>query len=118
MEINLIPLFILREAGLIRHDTSKIHSDEPSVENHSLSGEESRLRIPFTLNGTLLVFASRSLNEYVSAHMEDYQTVLLTTGSNSWNPYNESYESNEDSHLIAVGGWFLPQRALAMNVLE
>ena len=60
MEINLIPPFILREAGLILNDIPKIHCDEPSVEDHSLYDEESGLRIPFTLNGTISVYKSVS----------------------------------------------------------
>ena len=44
MEINLIPIFILREAGLTLNDVPKIHCDEPSVEDHSLYDEESGLR--------------------------------------------------------------------------
>ena len=36
MEHNLIPPFILREAGLVLHDTPKIHCNVPSAEDHSL----------------------------------------------------------------------------------
>ena len=61
MEINLIPPFILREAGLVLNDTPKIHCDDPSIENNSLFDEETGLRIPFTLNGTFSMFASRYL---------------------------------------------------------
>ena len=52
MDINLIPTFTLREAGLVLNDTPKIHCDDPSVEDHSLFDEETGPRIPFTLNGT------------------------------------------------------------------
>ena len=61
MEHNLIPPFILREVGLVLHDTSKIHCNVPSVEYHYLFNEETGLRIPFTLDGTLSVFKTRSL---------------------------------------------------------
>ena len=36
MDINLIPPLILREAGLVLNDTTKIHYDDPNVEDHSL----------------------------------------------------------------------------------
>ena len=36
MEHNLIPPFILREAGLVLHDTPKIHCNIPSSEDHYL----------------------------------------------------------------------------------
>jgi hypothetical protein len=71
MEINLIPPFILREAGLILNDTSKIHYNEPSVEDHSLFDKESGLRIPFTLNEIFLAFTSRSLNKQELANAAD-----------------------------------------------
>ena len=43
MSHNLFPTFILRESGLILNDTSKIHAENPSVEDHSLLDEESGL---------------------------------------------------------------------------
>ena len=61
MEHNLIPPFILREAGLVLNDTPKIHYNVPSAEDHSLFDEEIGLRIPFTLDGTFSIFKSRSL---------------------------------------------------------
>ena len=61
MEHNLIPPFILRESGLVLNDTPKIHCNVPSAEDHSLFDEETRLRIPFTLDGKFSVFKSRSL---------------------------------------------------------
>ena len=63
VDINLIPPFILREAGLVLNDTPKIHCDDPSVEDNSLFDEETGMRIPFTLNGIFSMFASRSLTE-------------------------------------------------------
>ena len=56
MEHNLILPFILREAGLVLHDTPKINCNVPSAEDRSLFGEETGLIIPFTLDGTFSVF--------------------------------------------------------------
>ena len=72
MEINLIPPFILREAGLILNDTPKIHFNEPRVEDHSLYDKESGLQILFTLNGQFSACASRSSNEKEIESAEDY----------------------------------------------
>ena len=63
MDIIIIPPFILREAGLVLNDTPKIHCDDPIAEYYSLFDEETGLIIPFTLNGTFSMFASRSLTE-------------------------------------------------------
>ena len=86
MDINLIPPFILREAGLVLNDTPKIHCDDPSVEDHSLFDEETRLRIPFTLNGTFSMFASHSLMEDEIENAGEYPTILLTPYSDMWDP--------------------------------
>ena len=56
MEHNLKPPFILRETGLVLHDTPKIHCNVPSAEYHSLFDEETGMRIPFTLDGMFSVF--------------------------------------------------------------
>ena len=78
MELNLIPQLIPREARLILNDIPTIHFENPSVEDRSPFDEESGLRIPFTLNGTFLTFASLSLNEQEILSAEDYKTVFLT----------------------------------------
>ena len=36
MEHNLVPPFILREAGLVVNDTPRIHVNEPTLETHSI----------------------------------------------------------------------------------
>ena len=88
MEINLIPPIIMREAGLVLNDTPKIHCDDPSIKNHSLFDVETGLRILFTLNGTFLMFASRSLTEDEIENSGDYPTIFLTPDSCMWDPYD------------------------------
>ena len=39
IEMNSIPPFILREAGVVLNNVSKIHIKHPSVEDHSLHFE-------------------------------------------------------------------------------
>ena len=63
MDINLIPAFVSREAGLIFNDTPKINCKDPSVKDHSLFDEEIGMIIPFTLNGTFSMFETSSLTE-------------------------------------------------------
>ena len=86
MDINLIPLFILGEAGLVSNYTPKIHCDDPSVEDHSLFDEETGPRIPFTLNGTFSIFASCSLTEDEIENTGDYPTIFLTPDYDMWDP--------------------------------
>jgi hypothetical protein len=37
MKYNLVPPFVMREAGIIVRDTPKIHMEEPTEEDHSLA---------------------------------------------------------------------------------
>ena len=61
MEHNLIPPFILREAGLTVSNIWKIHCDEPTIEDHSVYDENTKLRIPLQLDGIFLYFPTRAL---------------------------------------------------------
>ena len=51
MKHNLIPPFILREAGLQVSDVPKIHCDEPTIDDHSMYDDKTKLRIPLKLDG-------------------------------------------------------------------
>ena len=108
MEINLIPPFIMREAGLVISTTPNIHCDKPTVADHSIFDEESGLRIPLTLNGIFSTFNTRSVNEDEIENVENYQTIFLTPDSNVWNQYDESYKMNEDPNLDNRGRMVLP----------
>ena len=108
MEHNLIPPFILREAGLVLYDIPEIHCNIPSAEDHSLFDEDTGPRIPFTLDGTFSVFKSRSLKNEEINNVEDFETVFLTPDSNKWDPYDKSYKHNEDSFLDHRGRMIPP----------
>ena len=99
MEHNLMPPFILREAGLVLRDTPKIDCNVPSTEDHYFFDEETGLRIPFTLDGTFSVFKSCSLTIDEINNVEDFVTAFLTPDSNKWYPYDKSYRHNEDSFV-------------------
>ena len=48
---NLIPPFIMREAGLKVEEQAKIHVKEPAKENHSIYSSEINLRIALQIEG-------------------------------------------------------------------
>ena len=58
LEHNLLPPFILREAGMIVNDTAKIHKAEPGKDDHAIIVEEESLIIPLQLNGIFSYFHS------------------------------------------------------------
>ena len=51
MDMNLIPPFILREAGVEIYDIPKIHVKELTVDDHSIYFNAADLRIPLSLYG-------------------------------------------------------------------
>jgi hypothetical protein len=46
MKHNLLPPFILRQAGMVVNEVPKIHVNEPTIEDHSISFPETGFRIP------------------------------------------------------------------------
>eukprot|EP00957_Ditylum_brightwellii_P171068 13023197-Ditylum_brightwellii.AAC.1 len=48
---NMIPPFVLREAGIMMNETSKIYKENPTVDDHAITFPTSRLRIPLGLWG-------------------------------------------------------------------
>ena len=60
MDHNLIPPFVLREAGLICNDRPLIHSFPPKKEDHSIIDPKSNLHICLELDGVFSKFGSRS----------------------------------------------------------
>ena len=51
MDHNLIPPFIVREAGLEVDEKSKVHAKDASKKNHLIYSHEIRLRIALQLEG-------------------------------------------------------------------
>ena len=107
-EHNLVPPFLMREAGLIVNDKPKIHCQDPSAEDHTIYDKEHDLRIPLQLDGIFSYFPTRSLTQDELEFAEDYPVVLLSPDSPSWDPYNESYAKNEASFTDHRGEMLYP----------
>ena len=56
MKNNLLPPFVLRQAGIRLNDTPKIQVDDPTIEDHSMQFPETGFRIPLSLWGTFSYF--------------------------------------------------------------
>ena len=93
---NLIPPFIMREGGLTVSEKPKIHCNDPSVEDHSITFPDSSLRIPLQLSGIFSYFHTRKPTKQ---ELYDCKKLFLTPDSNDWNPHCTSFESNERSML-------------------
>jgi len=59
MDNNLIPPFIMREAGITVNDIPKIHANDPESKDHSIAFPDTDLRIPLQLWGIFSFFHSR-----------------------------------------------------------
>jgi hypothetical protein len=106
MEQNLIPPFVMREAGIIVNDTPKIHMKNPTIEDHSLYFEETSFRIPMALWGTFSYFPTRAPTNDELAACDD---VYLLTPNGIWNPHSDSYSRNEEMMTDWEGQMVEPQ---------
>ena len=63
MDYNLLPPFMMREAGLIVKDIPKIQLDDPSEEDHAITFPETGFRIPLSLWGVFSYFSTTKPTE-------------------------------------------------------
>ena len=95
MTNNLIPPFVMREAGVIVNERPKIHSDEPSIEDHSLYFPEEDFRIPLSLNG---IFSGFVTSKPDAATLQQCDEVYMLTPTR-WNPHDHAWSRNEENML-------------------
>ena len=98
MEMNLIPSFILREAGLELQDVPKIHVKDPNVDYHSIYVSAINLKIPLLLHGIFSYFVTKIPTD---SEIEDAgcDVFFFTPDSPSWDHHNDEYTENENSYL-------------------
>ena len=105
MQHNLLPPFMMREAGIHVKDTPKIQIDDPSIEDHSIYFKETGLRIPLSLDGVFSYFPTNKPSE--EKLMESEDIYLLTP--EHWNPNSMAYAKNEESMLDWEGNLVEPR---------
>eukprot|EP00957_Ditylum_brightwellii_P202049 15328352-Ditylum_brightwellii.AAC.2 len=99
MEHNLIPPFIMREAGVQVSDAPKIHLKNPTCEDHSIFLEETELRIPLKLSGILsYISMSKSSDKQLDECLNNDSMLLMTT-EGPWNPHSNQYAESEADML-------------------
>ena len=108
MEHNLVPPFVMREAGLTVNDTAKIHVEEPTVEDHSIYDEATKLRIPLKLDGVFSYFPTRALTSDEIENGKELEDVFLSPDASVWDPYDETWALNEDALLDDRGDMVYP----------
>ena len=92
---NLLPPFMLREAGITINEVPKIHVSLPTEEHHAIIFQETNFQIPLSLHGTFSYFPTSkpSVKE-----LEEPEDVYVLT-STIWNPHSDAYVVNEESML-------------------
>jgi hypothetical protein len=95
MRNNLIPPFVMREAGIRVNDTPKIQTTEPTEEDHSIYFPETDFRIPLSLWGMFSYFIT---SKPTIEQMMEAEDVYLLTPSRM-NPHCDAYATNEENML-------------------
>jgi hypothetical protein len=105
MSHNLIPPFLLREAGVVVKDIPKMQVNDPTVSDHSVYFPRSDIRIPLALCGIFSYFPTR---KPTPAQLEECD-VLQLTPDGEWNPHSAAYARNEESCTDYTGN-IVPKR--------
>ena len=95
MDYNLLPPFVLREAGLLVRDTPKIQLTDPTEEDHAITFPEAGFRIPLSLWG---VFSYFPTTKPTYDDLIDPSDVYMLTPF-QWNPHSDVYARNEEAML-------------------
>jgi hypothetical protein len=95
MDNNLIPPFVMREAGIQVNDIPKIHLTDPSIDDHAITFPETGFRIPLSLSGVFSFFLT---SKPTAADHDSIDDVYMLTPTR-WNPHTDVYARNEDSML-------------------
>ena len=98
MEVNLIPPFMMRLAGLQVDECPKFLAIKPTVETHSLYFPAEDLRFPFQIEGIVSYLPTRKPDD---EEIEKYRGayLLLTPNSSTWNPHSSTYRDQEHGML-------------------
>ena len=99
MNNHLIPPFLMREAGIIVHDTPKIHLDDPTVSDYSMCFDNSNFRIPLSFSG---IFTYLPITKPSPTTLNECEEVYMLTTS-QWDPHNPVYSSNKRNMLDRQG---------------
>jgi hypothetical protein len=105
MRNNLLPPFVLHEAGIRVNNSPNIQVDEPTEAYHSICFPETNFRIPLSLWGMFSYFPTTKPNESLLNSSEEIH--MLTPGR--WDPHNDAYAYNEE-HMLDWEGKMISRK--------
>ena len=91
----LLPLFMLRKAGIHINEVPKIHVTSPTKEHHAIKFQEINVQNPLSLHGTFSYFPT---SKPMIQELEEPEDVYVLTPT-IWNPHSDAYVINEESIL-------------------
>ena len=115
MAHNLIPPFLLREAGVVVFDIPKIHVTSPTIEDHSIYFDSVNLCIPLKLQGIFSYFPTPVPTD---EEIEFRDKLFLTPDSTHWDPYSDQFALHEDSMLDWEGNMIVSRSRPKHNLGE
>jgi hypothetical protein len=95
MKNNLVPPFVMREAGMRANDTPKMQTIEPTEEDHSTHLPDTDFRIPLSLWG---MFLHSVASTPTAEQMMEAEDVCLLTPSRM-NPHCDLHTTNKENML-------------------
>ena len=93
MKNNLLPPFMLSEAGITVNDKAKIHLSDSSMDNHAIVFPETGFRIHLSLWGVFSYFSFVALTTHIPARGEGCVHTQM------WNPRSEVFSTNKESMM-------------------
>ena len=113
MNNNLIPPFVMREAGVTVNDTPKIQCASPTEEDHSIMFPETGFRIPLALWGVFSYFpTTKPTTDLVNNSEEVYSLT-----PDHWNPHSDAYAYNEETMLDWEGNMIPTKDRAAKKII-
>lgn len=94
MEVNLIPPFVMRLAGVEVDECPKFLSKNPTEENHSIYFPEEDIRMHLQLEGIISYLPSRRPSHEEIKEAEGHY-LLLSPNLPEWDPHNDIYKDQE-----------------------
>ena len=105
MTNNVVPPFVLREAGIVVNDKAKLHTVNPTNDDHVIIFKETSFQIPLTLWGVFSYFATVKPTEETLHEGNDVYILAPET----WHPHSNAYAHNKESMVDWEGNICAPK---------
>ena len=81
---------------------ANIHFYLPTVEDHSIYDDVTKLWIPVKLDGILLYFPTQAITLEEMQSCDEIEHVFKSPDTEIWDPYSKTYDLNEEP-LVDIG---------------